>query len=92
MCLRWQSITDLRDLLLDDLLEQAERHNPCAQPAGPGGELDGVACLFFQLLVVLIGRRVVRRWCRPPIWWPGWSTASWSSRFPKGSTAMRSAP
>ena len=55
------SITDLRDLLLDDLLEQAERHNTRARNLLIlVVSLTLVACLFFQMLVVLIGRRVVR--------------------------------
>lgn len=50
------SITDLRDLL-----EQAERHNTRARNLLIlVVSLTLVACLFFQLLVVLIGRRVVR--------------------------------
>lgn len=55
------AITDLRDLLLADLLEQAERHNTRARNLlALVVSLTLVACLFFQLLVVLIGRRVVR--------------------------------
>ncbi|WP_343650574.1 GGDEF domain-containing protein [Herbaspirillum sp.] len=56
-----QSITDLRDLLLADLMRQAEQNNTRARSllvlvVG----LTLLACLFFQLLVVLIRRRVVQ--------------------------------
>ncbi|BEV15000.1 diguanylate cyclase [Herbaspirillum sp. DW155] len=54
-------LTDLRDLLLSDLQRQAERHNTRARNLLIlVVSLTLLACLFFQLLVVLIGRRVVR--------------------------------
>ncbi|UIN23300.1 diguanylate cyclase [Herbaspirillum frisingense] len=56
-----QSITDLRDLLLAELMRQAEQNNARARNllvlvVG----LTLTACLFFQLLMVLIRRRVVQ--------------------------------
>ncbi|WP_299532133.1 diguanylate cyclase [uncultured Herbaspirillum sp.] len=55
------SITDLRDLLMSDLLEQAERHSTRARDLLIlVVSLTLLACLFFQMLMVLIARRVVR--------------------------------
>ncbi|MFJ3057404.1 diguanylate cyclase [Herbaspirillum sp. NPDC087042] len=56
-----KSIIDLRDLLLDDMMAQAERHNTQARNILVlVVALTVVACLFFQLLMVLIRRRVVQ--------------------------------
>ncbi|ADJ63421.1 diguanylate cyclase [Herbaspirillum seropedicae] len=56
-----KSITDLRDLLLDDMMEQAERHNRRARNyLLLVIAVTVVACLFFQVLMVLIRRRVVQ--------------------------------
>ncbi|MCA1322735.1 diguanylate cyclase [Herbaspirillum sp. alder98] len=58
---RMQSILDLRDLVLDDMLVQAEQRNQRARNFLIAViVLTVVACLFFQLLMVLIRRRVVQ--------------------------------
>ena len=56
-----KAIQDLRDIIFDDLIDRAERRNLQARNVlilviG----LTIVACLFFQLLMYLIRRRVVR--------------------------------
>lgn len=56
-----KSIIDLRDILLDDMTAQAERHNTQARNIlSLVVTLTVVACLFFQLLMFLIRRRVVQ--------------------------------
>lgn len=58
---RMQAILDLRDMLLDDMLVQAERRNVRARNFLVSVVvLTVIACLFFQLLMVLIRRRVVQ--------------------------------
>ncbi|ALU89001.1 diguanylate cyclase [Herbaspirillum rubrisubalbicans] len=55
------SITDLRDLLLEDLMARAESHNLRARNLLVlVVSLTLIACLFFQLLMVLIRRRVLQ--------------------------------
>lgn len=55
------AITDLRDLLLADLMERAESHNLRARNLLVlVVSLTLIACLFFQLLMVLIRRRVLQ--------------------------------
>ncbi|WP_343586436.1 GGDEF domain-containing protein [Herbaspirillum sp.] len=58
---RMKVILDLRDIILDDLMERVERRNQQARNVlvlviG----LTIVACLFFQLLMYMIRKRVVR--------------------------------
>lgn len=56
-----KSIIDLRDILLDDMTAQAQRHNTQARNIlSLVVTLTVVACLFFQLLMFLIRRRVVQ--------------------------------
>ncbi|NUU00320.1 diguanylate cyclase [Herbaspirillum robiniae] len=56
-----KSILDLRDLLLDDMMVRAEQRNVQARNflASVIG-LTIIACLFFQLLMYMIRKRVVR--------------------------------
>jgi nitrate/nitrite-specific signal transduction histidine kinase len=55
-----QSITDLRDLLLAELMRQAEQNNARARNLLVLVVGLTLTCLFFQLLMVLIRRRVVQ--------------------------------
>ncbi|KAF1045079.1 MAG: putative diguanylate cyclase DgcQ [Herbaspirillum frisingense] len=56
-----KSILDLRDLLLDDMLARAERRNVQARNFLVSViALTIVACLFFQLLMYMIRKRVVQ--------------------------------
>ena len=58
---RMQAITDLRDALLEDMAVQAETRNQQARNfLITVVALTIIACLFFQLLMYLIRKRVVR--------------------------------